>query len=468
MQRPRGGRAHAKDRPAPSGFLLPPDTTGPAEAGASTDSGQSSHTAASEPPVADPSDEPLDLFAPEQAGSPVERLTAARQSGRADQPSRQEDATPSTSSYKPPYERGFWLRADSRPSPDLVASSDESVERRPSAGRFRSGWAVAAVAGVLVGFFMRGTLPPGGLFAGSAALTRASTHGELDLRALNLSPSGARVFLAVTGSEAGEDSILTLPKGEHEFEFRADGHETRRLTVQVTPGEVTSFPQPVVLSSSVGVGVGVGTGYLDLSGARLTPANARILVGGNAVSPTATLALPAGTHALSFTRSGFLADEREIIIEAGETFAFAESVVLARAVQSGTLIVSADLPLEVFDGDTLLGSVPFTGRLRAGSHRLRFTSEQLSFEGVFQVTPSQPTEVDLRVVSVNSRPFGDVAVLQDDGTLTTVGATPGRILVPAGSVLVFTHPEFESRQVRLQPNQATVSVSLTSNETPDQ
>ena len=181
---------------------------------------------------------------------------------------------------------------------------------------------------------------------------------------------------------------------------------------------------------------------------------------GEEVSTEEPLALEVGPHTLSFVSDGFSTEERDVIVEVGQTVILDDEISLTPVVQQGVVTVRSEVPVDVFENGTQLGSAPFTGQFGQGLHTLEFRHENLSTQLAYQIQPSQAVAVDLRVVRVNSDPFGQVAIQADGGAPVVVGITPGRILVPAGATLVFTHPQFEAREVRLEAGQTAVSISF--------
>ena len=201
-------------------------------------------------------------------------------------------------------------------------------------------------------------------------------------------------------------------------------------------------------------------GHLAFSELTLTPPDAGVLVDGQEVSTDDPVAVETGRHTLSFVSDGFSTQERDVVVEAGQTVSPDDEISLTPVLQQGAIIVRSAVPVDVFENETQLGSAPFTGQFDPGPHTLEFRHENLSTQLVYQIQPNQTVPVDLGVVRVNSDPFGQVELLTDGGTSVIAGTTPGRILVPAGATLVFTHPQFEAREVRLEAGQTAVSVSF--------
>ena len=100
--------------------------------------------------------------------------------------------------------------------------------------------AAAAVMPVLVGvgmllFVQRPGFPPGG------ATDSGEPPGTLDLRALQVSPPDASLYLVLADADRPYDGrAISLESGMHEIEIRAEGHKATRVAVQVTPGETAT------------------------------------------------------------------------------------------------------------------------------------------------------------------------------------------------------------------------------------
>lgn len=283
-------------------------------------------------------------------------------------------------------------------------------------------------------------------------------RGTLDLSALDVSPSDAGLYLVLAepGQPRGE-RVFSLDPGEHEVEIRANGHETTRVSVTVSPGGTVTVSRKVALAAHR---KDPPVGHLSLARLTLDPPDASVLVDDAAVTGGERVALPPGLHTVTFVKNGFERERREVTVTEGEVLEFDERVVLTRVLRRGSIIVTSDVPVEIFQDGERRGSTPYTGQFDTGSHTLEFRHEGLVTQLVYQVQDNQIVPIELEVVRVNSEPFGQVAVRIEGAPPFAAGITPGRIVAPVGATLLFTHPEFDAQEIRLEPDQTAVSISF--------
>ena len=317
---------------------------------------------------------------------------------------------------------------------------------RDSWSRYAIG-SVAVIVLIGVGMVLANGVPA---WSRSPAADSVAADGYLDLRNLEISPADAQLYLSISGS----DEVVRLPAGVHELEIRADGHAPRTLTIDVSPGETVSMPGSVALMAETAL----THGLLDLTELVTVPEDVTIMVDGEPFAAGAT-DVPAGTHTLSFARAGYVTETRDIVVEAGDTSTMDGPVVLSPAIRPGTINVEAPMAVEIFEDGTRLGVAPYSGRFAPGPHVLELRYDGLSTTLPYQVTPFETIHVMVQLTRVNSTPFSNVSVRYGD-TRVAVGSTPGRLLVPMGATLVFTHPELGQREIIPEPGQDAVSVSF--------
>jgi hypothetical protein len=190
------------------------------------------------------------------------------------------------------------------------------------------------------------------------------------------------------------------------------------------------------------------TGELAVSS---TPAGLNVLVDGveRGVTP-ARIALAPGTHRLTVSGRVFKED-RVVAIEAGGTATVLISASGAPASTPGSLVFTSPIDVQLFQGDTLVGSSRSARlMLPAGSHTLTAVNETLGFRKsvTVDVRSGATTTVALPVpngtLSVNAVPWAEVWL---DGK--SLGETPiGNISTPIGQhELLLRHPQYgEYRQ----------------------
>jgi hypothetical protein len=307
--------------------------------------------------------------------------------------------------------------------------------RKARSGRRTAALLVVAGAAALVAW----PLVPGlrEQVRGVVGLVRPSTAATL---VIETTPPGWEVI-------EGARSLGTtpfrgsLPPGRHSLELRSGG-ESRPLNVDLRAGvEVVH--------------------HLDLPGASLTgalsiatsPPGATVQVDGigRGVSPVDVAGLAPGNHEVSVTAGNWTVNE-QVAIAAGKTTTLLVPVTRpgnpAGAV--GFVAISAPIELQVFEGDSLVGSSRNQRiMLMPGRRALRLANAALGFERVIQVdvgagaTSPVTVPVPNGVLSVNAVPWAEVLL---DGKV--IGETPiaNYAVLPGAHEIVLRNPKFPEQR----------------------
>lgn len=247
-----------------------------------------------------------------------------------------------------------------------------------------------------------------------------------------------------TGLPAGTYTVLVIGDyGREQISARVRAGVESVHHVRL-PGTAGPEPEPI--------GSGRG-GRLQVS---TDPAGALVLVNDieRGTAPVTVDDLAAGEHDVE-VRSGGRSYSRSVTIEAGAITSIVLSIPPA-APATGWLMARAATPLDIHDGEHLLGSTGQRILLPAGTYDLDFVAEDLGFRASRRVTiasggttpvtialPQSPVEID-------AVPWAEVWI---DGS--SVGPTPiTNLLRPIGTHRVeLRHPVLGSRH-------ATLTVSL--------
>jgi hypothetical protein len=241
----------------------------------------------------------------------------------------------------------------------------------------------------------------------------------------------------------------SLPPGRHALLLRS-GSESRPLDVALTAGVEVFHHLDLQAASSTG-GLSVAT----------SPPGAAVQVDGvgRGISPVDVAGLAPGNHAVTVTVGTWTVTE-QVAVAAGKTTTLLIPVAppgpLAGAV--GFVTIAAPIELQVFDGDSLVGSSRNQRiMVMPGRRALRVANPALGFERVIQVaveagaTSKVTVPVPNGSLSVNAVPWAEVLI---DGKV--IGETPiANYAVPPGShEIVLRNPKFPEQR-------RTVVVTLT-------
>jgi hypothetical protein len=233
----------------------------------------------------------------------------------------------------------------------------------------------------------------------------------------------------------------SLPPGRHSLELRSGG-ETRPLAVVLTAG-VEVFHHLDLPSAS-------STGALSIA---TSPPGATVQVDGvgRGVSPVDVAGLAPGNHAVSMTAGNWTVTE-QVAIAAGKTTTLLVPVTRpgnpAGAV--GFVAISAPIELQVFEGDSLVGSSRNQRiMLMPGRRALRLANPALGFERVIEVaveagaTSKVTVPVPNGSLSVNAVPWAEVLL---DGAV--IGETPiaNYAVLPGSHEILLRNPKFPEQR----------------------
>jgi len=130
------------------------------------------------------------------------------------------------------------------------------------------------------------------------------------------------------------------------------------------------------------------------------------------------------------------------------------------ATEPGTLAINAPIPVEIFEGTQNLGTTPATLELSPGLHTLeyRYGNLKKSVTHTIHSNESITTTVTFDVMlQINARPWAQVLI--DGVQPRPLGQTPlSDVKVSAGTVLIFRHPSFPEKKVRVTGENTTIQV----------
>jgi hypothetical protein len=213
--------------------------------------------------------------------------------------------------------------------------------------------------------------------------------------------------------------FIDLAPGSHRLYFTAQGYSPELLTPEVTPGERRNL-----------------TVFLKTLAAKKTT-----------TEPVRTPAKPSPAPAAAAAAAK----------KAGPVGTAPEPPVVAAP---GTLAVSAPVPVEIFEGTQDLGTTPATLELSPGAHTLeyRYGNLKKTLTHTIRSGESMTSTVTFDVVvQINARPWAQVFI--DGIQPRTLGQTPlSDVKVSAGTVLIFKHPSFPEKKVRVTGEATTIQV----------
>jgi hypothetical protein len=128
------------------------------------------------------------------------------------------------------------------------------------------------------------------------------------------------------------------------------------------------------------------------------------------------------------------------------------------AVGRGTLAISSLTSVDIYKDGVLLGSVPVSLTLPAGTHTLEYRHGSLRKNMTYVVNSDETTRAMVSfdvTIRINSKPWADVFI--EGVEKTALGQTPiSDVKVPVGSVLVFENPQFQPKKYRVTENETAV------------
>jgi hypothetical protein len=267
----------------------------------------------------------------------------------------------------------------------------------------------------------------------------AAPTGSLSIQS---EPAGAEV--TIDGTVRGTTPLtIDLPAGPHALSV-AGGGIPKELNVAIAAGQQTVHHITWARADAAAL--------IPAAGGLTVTSNAPgdlVLLDGieRGRTPLRLADLTAGRHVVT-VRSGGVTHQRTIDIVSGVT----TSLVISTAASTGWLTVSAALPMQVLEGDQVVGTTEARRMmLPPGEHDLEFVAEAVGFSTRRQVriTAGQGTALDLPMpraaVNVNAVPWAEVFV---DGQ--RIGETPlANIQLQLGAhEIVFRHPEFGEKRVQ--------------------
>jgi len=295
-----------------------------------------------------------------------------------------------------------------KPRGRLLARAVDVVSR----GRM---WLAAGVL-VLLGlggafwFGTRGTGASGGMKAEEVPDTQDSAEaGPLapntgSLRLFVAPAQGVRISVNNAPATPVRDS-LQLKAGTHQLRFTADGYAPQTRSEKIIAGETR--PLVIILKSS--------------SGAKAPPPNT-----------SATRSSPAPPA------------PREAAVTAA----------------TGTLSLNAQVPVDVYMKGKYLGRTPLRVQLPSGAQTLEARYQDLRKNVSYTITSNETTTATVAfdvTLQINANPWAAVFI---EGTpAKSLGETPlSGMSVPVGSVLVFKHPTFPDKRIRVTGKESSVQV----------
>ena len=353
---------------------------------------------------------------------------------RSDRP----DVSPPTRAIIRPHPRSFLFEEDERPESeedDLVshaAASEESGRENRAPGSRGRRLVVIALAAVIVLVALVAAPRIGPLLA-------ARTAGDPGTLVVESRPAGWQVWEGDLDRGA-TPLTLVLPPGQRRLVLRK-GTEMRELLVDVSPGVRTVYHVDVAAAPPRSSG--------DLH-VNTKPPGAIVAVDGigRGASPVDVRDLAAGRHVVTVL-SGDRVLSETVTIEPGRSASLIVPITpgaqqVAPPAAIGWVEVRAPVPVEVYEGDSLVGS----GRnprlvLKPGRHVLRLANGELNVAATrtVQVQPGASSTLAIELppgnLSVNAMPWAEVWV---DGT--RVGETPlGNFPASVGThEIVLRHP----------------------------
>jgi hypothetical protein len=126
----------------------------------------------------------------------------------------------------------------------------------------------------------------------------------------------------------------------------------------------------------------------------------------------------------------------------------------------GRLSVNSSVPVDIYDGESFVGSTPMTLRLSPGTHTFEYRYQNLVKELSHVITSNETTSVSVSfdtTVRINAMPWAEVFI--EGREMRSLGQTPlSNVSVALGSVLVFRHPRFPEKKHRVTAADSAIQV----------
>jgi hypothetical protein len=325
----------------------------------------------------------------------------------------------------PSESEGVKLITHTEPARHTAASAHDAGSRKPL---YMIAAAVAFVA-VLATAGVVWFRAPGGAATGSLRV-------ETDTPGADVS---------IDGSPRGKTPLLlSLPVGDHSIRVQ-QGTLSRTLPVSIA--EATTVVHHI--SWPADAATPPTTGSIEITS---DPRGQSVTIDGEprGVTPLTVTDLPPGEHEVIIRRDSAQV-RRMVQIEAGATASLMLNSAGTPGVSSGWLSVAVPIPLQIYEGDRLVGSSESDRILvPTGNHTYEFVNTALGFRTsrTVQIGPGQTESVALTLprgtINVNAVPWAEVWL---DGQ--PLGETPiGNVSWTIGShELVLRHPQFGERRV---------------------
>ena len=127
---------------------------------------------------------------------------------------------------------------------------------------------------------------------------------------------------------------------------------------------------------------------------------------------------------------------------------------------TGILAVSSSTAVDIYEGDSYLGSVPVSLELSAGEHTLEYRHGTLRKLVTLMINRNETAKAMVVfdvTVQVNSKPWSEVFL--EGVEKKDLGQTPlSGVRVPIGGVLVFENPQFQAKRYRITGNETGIQV----------
>ena len=258
-------------------------------------------------------------------------------------------------------------------------------------------------------------------------ITRTKVSATTGRLKLVVFPSTGVQIIVDGGPLVAVTPFLDLSPGQHRLYFWAPGYSPALVTAAVESGQQQD----------------ISVTLKPLSGSKSTasaPPVARNLAPSSPPAKTA-----ATTHPTS---------------PAAKTAAPLVAPAPATSSEPGTLAVSASVPVEIYKDDQHLGTTPVTLELPAGTHALEFRFGNLKKTGTYAVRSNEAATATVSfdvTVQINARPWAQVFI--DGIQPRALGQTPlSDVRVSVGNVLVFRHPSFPEKRVRVTGGEPSILV----------
>ncbi len=288
--------------------------------------------------------------------------------------------------------------------------------------------------------------------AGAFAAVRAWFAPALTLAApatLTVDTQPAGVDLLIDEQPRGKTPLtISIDAGAHALAVRAGGVE-RTVQLALTPG--AHLAQYFDLTSDLTAG-GPASAPGRLS-VLTDPPGARVSIDGRprGVSPLVVEDLIAAEHMVSVT-SGTASAQRTVTLSNGVAKELMFSLPRSAAPLAGWIAVTSPFPVDVIEGNEMIGASGAKIMLAAGKHVLVLRRQDVGYEEGRTIDIVAGLVASVTVIppkgrlNVNARPWADVLI---DGA--AVGQTPlANIEVAAGPhEITFRHPELGERTERI-------------------